>query len=369
MKPDICPEIRGIVTDMKINIPPFIKAGSCIGVTAPSFGCTIEPYISKFAAAKKIIEGKGYSVKAGDTVYKSDGLGISTDPETCARELESFYLDDSISAIISAGGGEMMCETAACMDFEKLKGKAKWFMGYSDNTNFIFPLVTICHTAAIYGPCISGFGKKWEQSEKDAFGLLEGRVKSVKGYEKFQLPQDDIAPEKDFENFTYNLTAEKVLSVFTGGTGSTLQKNCSNKVSMDGILLGGCLDVLALLCGTKLDHVKEFMECLGNKKIIWVLESCDGNPMEIRRQIWHLKNASWFSNTAGFLIGRPLASFGQEMMGVNQYNAVTDILKDLNVPVVMDCDIGHIDPAMPLVMGADTHVEVKGNNIEINFDI
>lgn len=355
---------------MKIKIPSFLKENDTIGITAPSFGCTIEPYISKFNAAKEILEEKKYQLKIGSTVTKSDGLGISTNPETCAKELEDFYVDPSVDAIISAGGGEMMCETAGFLDFEKLKkAEPKWFMGYSDNTNFIFPLVTICHTAAIYGPCISGFGKKWEQSETDAFELLEGKIKSVSGYEKFQRPEDDISPEKNFRDYTYSLKAEKILSTFTFSQGKLTKATPDDIIEMKGVLLGGCLDVLANLCGTKLDSVKEFKSYLEGEKIIWVLESCDANPMELRRQVWHLKNAGWFDDAAGFLIGRPLSAFEQEMMGVNQYNAVTDILSDLRVPVIMDCDIGHIDPAMPLVMGSKAKIEAKGNKIDINFEI
>lgn len=354
---------------MKIKIPPFIKKNDAIGITAPSFGCTIEPYISKFNAAKELIEEKGYAVKCGETVSKSDGLGISTDPEICARELEAFYEDPSTEAIISAGGGEMMCETAGYIDFDRIsKAKPKWFMGYSDNTNFIFPLVTICHTAAIYGPCISGFGKKWEQSETDAFGMLEGKTGTVLGYPMFQRPEDDISPEKDFKNHTYNLKADKILSSYVSNGGKLCKANFSDKISMEGILLGGCLDVLANLCGTKLDRVREFKEYLGKERIIWVLESCDANPMELRRQVWHLKNAGWFDNGAGFLIGRPLSAFEQEMMGVNQYNAVTDLLGEFDVPVIMDCDIGHIDPAMPLAMGVQSQVKVEGNSIGIEFN-
>ncbi|WP_407400920.1 LD-carboxypeptidase [Treponema sp.] len=353
---------------MKIRIPQFLEEKDTIAITAPSFGCTTEPYISKFNTAKKTIESMGYSIKTGDTVKKSDGLGISTKPGTCAEELVEFYTDPSTKAIISAGGGEMMCETAGHISFEKLASSApKWFMGYSDNTNFIFPLVTISHTAGIYGPCISGFGKKWEQSETDAFDILEGKTNIVRGYGKFQRPEDDTNPEDGFENYTYTLSAEKVLSSFIPDMNTLSKVQDPRQIEMEGILLGGCLDVLANLCGTRLDKVMEFMDYIGNQKIIWVLESCDANPMELRRQVWHLKNAGWFRNTAGFLVGRPLASFEQEMMGVNQYNAVTDILGDLGVPVIMDCDIGHIDPAMPLVMGACSKVKVFGNEITVEF--
>ena len=53
---------------MKIKIPPFIKENDTIGITAPSFGCATEPYITKFKTAKKILEDKGFKIKAGETV-------------------------------------------------------------------------------------------------------------------------------------------------------------------------------------------------------------------------------------------------------------------------------------------------------------
>ena len=56
-------------------------------------------------------------------------------------------------------------------------------------------------------------------------------------------------------------------------------------------------------------------------------------------------------------------------MGVNQYNAVTGILGDLGVPIVLDADIGHIDPAMPLIIGADSKISVKNNEIKIEMNI
>ena len=52
-----------------------------------------------------------------------------------------------------------MCEILPYIDFEKIRNsEPKWFLGYSDNTNLIFLLATLCDTAAIYGPCAAAFG-------------------------------------------------------------------------------------------------------------------------------------------------------------------------------------------------------------------
>lgn len=342
---------------MDIRIPPPLKKGCTIAVTAPSFGCVHEPYRSRFAFAKAQLEAAGYTIHAGSTVFKSDGKGIATDPKAAAAELEALYCSDENAAVISAGGGELMCETAGYIDFEKIRrAPPKWFLGYSDNTNFIFPLVTMCRTAAVYGPCFTGFGKKWERTERDTLGILEGTVTETRGFEQFQLPQNDSRGTEGLEHLTYSLTEPKTLRFFPEG---------QQTARFSGTILGGCLDVLANLCGTQLDAVKEFNRTA--EQIVWVLESCDANPAELRRQIWHLKNAGWLEKASGFLIGRPLASFRQEMMGIDQYNAVTDLLADFKVPVIMDADIGHIDPVMPVVMGADADVFASGNTISIAY--
>ena len=104
-----------------IKRPEYIKPGDTIGVTAPSFGPSIEPYSLMYPLSKENIENRGYKVIAGETVFKSDGLGISTDPKVTGKELMDFYKREDINAIISAGGGELMCETISNMDFDELK--------------------------------------------------------------------------------------------------------------------------------------------------------------------------------------------------------------------------------------------------------
>ena len=342
----------------KIVTPPFLKKDSTIGISAPSFGCTIEPYITRFQEAKRHFESLGYKIKAGDTVFMNDGIGISTKPQIAAKELVDFYCNPEIDFIISAGGGELMCETLSFIDFERIKAApAKWFMGYSDNTNFIFPLVTGCGVKAIYGSNISGFGKPWEAAEEDTLQLMEGRKSVFEGYKKFQLPEDGTEAKKADPLSPYILTQKKELRLFPE----------NKEVSFSGVMIGGCLDVLNNLAGSRFDFVEKFNS--ENESIIWALEACDLSPMDIRRSLWHLKECGWFKNVSGFLIGRPLAAWKQDMMGVNQYNAVTDILGDLGVPLVMDADFGHIAPDIPLVMGANAFVQVKGENFSCKFDL
>lgn len=347
-----------------MRIPEPIKKGDTIAIAAPSFGATTEPYNFRLEEAVRRFKARGYNVAVGDCCYKADGLGISTDPKAAAEELMRYYLDGQVSAVFSCGGGELMCETMSYVDFDKLKAaKPKWFIGCSDNTNFIFPLATLCDVAAVYGQNAPGFGKPWEQSEIDTWNILEGKSSVVSGYPMFQNPETEVTDPLS----PYILTDEKILTAYIPSKDGVKLAPMGKTVKMRGTLLGGCLDCIVNLSGTRLGDAGRLNR--EHKNVIWALESCDYNVMDIRRALWHLRESGWFENASGFVFGRPLAAFRQEMMGVNEYNAVTGILGTLNVPIVLDADIGHIDPAMPLVIGAEAEVTVRGNDIKLDMDL
>ena len=354
--------------------PQSIKAGDTIGITAPSFGAATEPYSLLYPIALDNIRKRGYEIIEGTTVHKCDGLGISTDPKVCAKELVEFYKRDDIQAIISCGGGELMCETITNIDFEELKEyRPKWFIGYSDNTNFIFPLVTITGVQGIYGPCIGGYAKVWEDTEKDAFALLEGTKDSFDGYKRFVAPVEEEETSEDPSPvvytdeglrapYDYNADRELISYDCSGGIAERVQ---DKELSMEGVLLGGCLDILVNIVGTRFDKVKEFKK--DNREIIWIFEACDLDPMTIRRSLWNLREAGWLQDAKGFIIGRPKRSWKQEMMGVDQYNAVTGVLESLGAPIIMDAEIGHMDPMLPVIMGAGAKVGIKGNDLKLRY--
>ena len=43
-------------------------------------------------------------------------------------------------------------------------------------------------------------------------------------------------------------------------------------------------------------------------------------------------------------------------MGLDHIRAVTDVLAELEVPILLDVDIGHLPPMMPLVSGSMAEV-------------
>ena len=335
-----------------MRYPKFLPEKGTIGFVAPSFGCATEPYYTAFLNAQKKFQKMGYGLDLGPNCYEAKGIGISNTPQACGKELTDYYCSVDNDILISCGGGEMMCETMNFVDFEKIKSAApKWYMGYSDNTNFTFLLSTICDTAAVYGPCAGTFGMEpWHESLFDTMEVLTGKRTKLHSYPFWE--KDDLKDEGN-PYVPYNTTEPLNLVLYTGA------ENPDAVVTMEGRLVGGCVDCLVNLLGTQFDYVNQFNEKYKEDGIIWFLECCDLNVMGIRRAMWQMKNAGWFQHVKGFLIGRPCC-IGEEMMGLDHYHAVTDILKDFEVPIIMDMDIGHRPPMMPLVCGSMAEVLYTG---------
>lgn len=350
-----------------MRIPEFIKSTDTLGFVAPSFGCNMEPYKSAFENALVKLREKGHGIELGPNVYEGSGTGISASPESCGRELTEGYLSKKSRALISCGGGELMCEILDHVDFDRIReASPKWYMGYSDNTNFTFLLNTICDTAAVYGPCAPAFGMEpWHEAIRDAYELLRGEKTVFEGYPQFETEslKDETHPLEP-----YHVTQPGQIRVWMPGDADWEGKTpeAGKEAAVSGRLIGGCMDILVTLLGTRFDCVRTFNERYKDDGILWFLEACDLNVFGIRRALWQMKHAGWFEHVSGFLIGRPLCH-GQEMMGLDQYRAVTQALAEYKVPVFMDLDIGHLPPMVPVVSGACANVNVQGNHYRIGY--
>lgn len=365
-----------------MRYPDFLKKGGTIGFIAPSFGCTIEPYKTLFDIAQKNFVNDGYKLSLGPNCYADNGIGISNTPDKCGEEVNDYFINDKSDVIISCGGGELMCEILPYVDFGKIQSsKPKWYMGYSDNTNLTFLLNTLCDIAAIYGPNAPKFGTDpMHKCVLDSYEVLRGERLSVSNYDGWYLEID--SPENE-DNQTEDTDKSKCIShdeeieeiivekayeivpykqhIYMGG-------DVCDEAIFDGRLVGGCMDCLQKLIGTSFDRTKEFCERYKDDGIIWFLEACDFNVMDIRRALWQMENAGWFKYVKGFVVGRPM-HFDDTFGEFGHIEAVRGILGKYNVPIVMDIDLGHLFPAMPIISGACATIHAAGNEIKIDYEL
>lgn len=356
-----------------MRYPKDLSPNGTIGFLAPSFGCATEPYFSAFQNALSKWKALGHTTKLGPNCLSGSGIGISNTPKLCGEEVTASFLDDESDCLISCGGGELMCEILDYVDFDEIrKCEPKWFMGYSDNTNLTFLLATICDTASIYGPCAAAFGMEpWHASLEDAYALLTGQKRIMTGYD---LWEKDSLKDEEHPLLPYHVTEKRQHKLYLNGCfidtaevdSLDTKESVTVQTQITGRLLGGCMDCLSNLVGTRYDKTVEFANRYKEDGILWFLEACDLNVFSIRRSMWQLEHAGWFQHVKGFLIGR--ARNGEPMMGLDAYQAVLDVAAKYQVPVIMDMDIGHYAPMMPLVTGSMATVDVNGNDVQIAME-
>lgn len=343
-----------------MKTPAYLQDQGTIGFVAPSFGCNTSPYKECFDSALEQFHNKGFGTILGPNCYIGEGVGISNKPELCAKEFMEMYENPEANVLISCGGGELMCEILEYIDFDRLMSlPPKWFAGYSDNTNLTYLLTTICDVKSLYSVCAQSYGmKEWYQNHYDTLEVLQGKKKNVSGYPLFEK-ESLKGPENPY--VSYHLTEDKRLRIFDSQTTET------SEISMSGRLLGGCMDCLVNLLGTKYDKTTDYLERYKEDGFIWFLEACELNVFSIRRAMWQMEQAGWFRYVKGFVIGRPMLH-GQILMGLDQYEAVLPVVRKLQVPVIFDADFGHIAPAMPIVCGSYAEIKAKNNDLVFCMD-
>lgn len=324
-----------------MRYPKFIKKGDTIAVTAPSLGFYNEEQILEYKNAIKNIQSMGFKFIETNNVRKCEN-GRSSTAEDRAKQFLQVWEDKNVSTIICAKGGDFACEILDYFNFEKIKNsEPKWIQGFSDITNLGFVFTTNLDIATIYGENIRDYGmRELFQNLTNSFELMKGNEITQKSFEKCESKDEE---REIFE--CYNLVQE------------TQWKNLNNEnsVSFSGRAIGGCFDVIVNLIGTKYDKVKEYIEKYKDEGIVWFFDIYEMSTPQIFCHLWQMKNAGYFENCNGIIFGRPFSV--REDYEISLINAIKDALAQLNIPIILNADIGHIPPQIPIVNGAILEIE------------
>ncbi len=316
-------------------IPEFVREGDTIAVTAPSDGNKKEIDYLRLDMAKANIEKMGVRVVETSDVRQSI-KGRSARADVRAKELHGVFADNKVRAVISAKGGDFLMEMLPYVDFDLIRDNPKWFQGYSDNTGLGFLITTLCDMASLYSSNFNDFAMDtWHDALLTDWNVLTG--KNFKQY-SFQRYQDGFI---DYE---------------TGGEGYSSDKDVrwisadgKEHVEMEGRFLGGCLDVLLNLVGTRYDKVREFVCRYRSDGIVWFFESFNLSSEDIERGLWQLAEAGWLDNAKGFVFGR--AAFFRTDTDTSYGEAVSNALSKFGVPIILEADIGHKPPQLTMING------------------
>jgi muramoyltetrapeptide carboxypeptidase LdcA involved in peptidoglycan recycling len=324
-----------------LHYPKELEKGYNIGVTATSDGLASETDLVRLESGVKHFADLGYPVVVTDNVRRSF-KGRSSDGATRAKEFMELITDPKINTIIAASGGDYLVEMLSYINFDLIKANPKWIQGYSDTTGLVFTITTNLDIVTLYGNNFSTFGMgQWHSSLYDNLKILEGQnikqdsfhqfqdgfIDRITGYEEFQL-------DKDVEWINLYPTSWDTKS----------------ELMITGRALGGNLDVILTLIGTRYDKTKEFIKRHQKDKILWFFESFDLGSEALIRGLWQLREAGWFEHASGIIFGRP--AMYKTYSDTTYKEAVLSVLRELNLPVILDADIGHKPPQFTIMNGA-----------------
>lgn len=325
-----------------MKYPGLLQKGDTVGICAPSSGVPGDLLSKRLDNAIRNIKALGYNVIETLSVRRDEKC-VSADGATRAAEFMDLYENPDVAAILPPWGGEFLMNILPLLDFEKLAClQAKWVCGYSDVTTLTFPITLLADTATIHGSNLMNMGfARIHEADLRAFDAMSAPVTEQKSWDTW----GGFTSWNDLDGEAYLLDK---LSVWKSLQGDA-------RVSFSGRMIGGCMDTLCKLIGTRFAPVNAFLEKYRNDGFIWTLESCEMAAPDIYRTFWQMREAGWFNYCSGIIVGRPDGY--QDKRDFTLTDALRQGLGSLDVPVIYGADIGHIPPQMQIVNGSIGKVE------------
>lgn len=336
--------------------PHFLQKGDTIGVTAPSDGVTNEQKLNRLNNAIKNINKLGFKVIESDNVRTSE-RGRSSDKITRAKQFEELLKNKEVKLINFSGGGDFLLEILPYIDFNLISENIKWLQGYSDPTGILYVVTTWLDIATIYGNNFISYGMEpWHKSLENNISIVTSNIIEQNNFDYYE--QDYMEYITGLED--YNLSGKvKIKRLYS-----------DENIEFKGRMIGGCLDVILSLIGTKYDKTLDFLERYKTDGFIWYFDNCELSNDAIIRAMWQLKNALYFKYCKGIIFGR--TGNDSSYYEVSFKEALQEAFSDIefqNVPIIYGVDIGHKPPQWTIINGALATLKYQDEKLKINFEL
>ena len=298
-----------------MKIPPYLKKGDTVAIV-----CTARKFFPEEAKpAIDLLESWGLKVRLGKTIgLDSCQLGGS-DMERAADFQEQLD-NDNIKAIWCARGGYGTVRIIDMIDFSKFKKHPKWVMGFSD--------VTVLHSH-----------------------INTLNVATLHSIMPFTVPKAPEEVKETFKNALFGIKNSYTIP----------SKSYDKKGVAKGELVGGNLSIIYSLLGSK--------SSIETKDKILFIEDLDEYLYHIDRMLYNMKRNDYFKNVKGIIVGSMRDMHDNEIpFGQNEVQIISEIAKDLNIPIAFEFCAGHQKDNRTLVLGSQVSFEVNETEIKLIFE-
>jgi muramoyltetrapeptide carboxypeptidase LdcA involved in peptidoglycan recycling len=284
---------------------------------------------------------------------------IARNPAARADDLMQAFADPSIAGIVSTIGGDDSIRLLRYLDLDVIRNNPKVFLGFSDTT--------VTHFAAYRAGLVSFYGPSIMAGLAENGGMFAYMIDSLRRTLFTAQPVGVVRPNVagwTVEHLDWadpsNQARRRNLQPSAGwhwlqGSGT-----------VQGHLIGGCVEVLEFLRGTDF-----WLDLDRWNQAILFLETSEVTTTP-KRLSWILRTYAAMGilgRLAGILIGRP----GGALYSAAQYreydDAVLKIVRDEEgmdqLPVITMMDFGHTEPGFVLPYGVQAQISSERREFAI----
>lgn len=291
-----------------------LKTGNSIGVLSPSNPVDLSKWDEQLENGIKFLEGFGFRA------VKSKNIG-SADPREKAEDINSFFSDKKISAIICTQGGDSAEQVLPFLDWKTIKRNPKIFMGISDITILLNAIFRKTGLLTFHGNDIRfGFGRN---------------------------PSD-----YDRQEFLDRLVMGK-----TGEIKQNRERKTIRSGKARGRLLGGNIRCLLKLAGS--EYWPDF------KDAVLALEAYKLDEKTCLKHFSSLKELGVFDLISAAVVGYIYGMQEESPQSRQMEEILLDFTKGNNFPILKANDFGHNCPNTVLPIGAKVELDADNKKIII----
>lgn len=298
--------------------PQRLKPGDLVAISSPAGAVWKDELVSGFT---EILLGLGLRVVMGNTLTQKYGYLAGTD-ELRASELNGFFADKDVKAILSAKGGWGCARLLDRLDYELIRSNPKIIMGFSDITALLNAIYARTGLVTFHGPVGNS---SWGE-----FSMKHVKTVLMQGERAVFTPHDKV---KDAP------------LVITPG-------------KAQGALVGGNLAVLAGMMGSA------YLPSWENK--ILFLEETAEEPYRLDRMMTQLKLNGVLDKISGFVFGKCVKCEAEEPDRAFTFKEVLEQhIKPLGIPAFYGAMIGHIEHKYTLPVGIKAEMDADAGTITL----
>lgn len=272
--------------------PLCLRKGDTVGIIAPAWSFDHEKF--KHGVAK--LKSLGFKVRYERSIFSRYWSMAGYDKER-ASQINRMFADKNIKAIFCAKAGYGSIRTIPYLNKRLIRKNPKIFIGYSDITILLSYLYSIGCMSVFHGPVVSG-----EIHEKMNSSTLHYLLKAI----------TETIPSGPMKF-------------------STLKSLRRGKAT--GVLVGGNMSLLVSAIGTPYD--------IDTDNKILFLEDVGEDLETIDHYLMHFKLAGKLKKIKGIVFGRMLGCVDRSGRKHSIKKILSDILKDIKVPVIYGFPSGH----------------------------